>query len=533
MDVAVVLGVSLLPAWNPFRVSLRALGAGAASGLLLALALVPEGAGGWAFVALVPLLAFLDRAPPLRAALHAGFGCGLALFLVGGAWVPFAGPGTVGLVATYVVWAPVLALPIAGFALAVAWLRRFGRTTFLLAVPTVWVTTEFLRCSSELGSQYHLGYSLADHPAWIQLASLGGVHLVSLWIAAVNAALLALVAAPRRAAPAFLALLGLPLAFGAVALRTPGQAARGRSIAVAGVQPAVAARARHVPALFDDHLRELLALSKQTLGDRPDLIVWPESAFERASPEAGPPFLGAIAHHFGTPLLSGVWRFVVGPPPVLRNSSVLATPDGAVGIASDKVNPIWVYESAPASAFGLHLARAGIWPGRFGRGEKPDVLLLPGTPAPIHLGVLVCVDTTYPALARDLRRRGAEFLVLIANEADSGPWTRGLEARIARLRAVENGVPLVRIANTGPSEWVDAKGRVVASLRPDAPQARTANLELGEKAPLYTRAGDTPTALVAIAAPGVLAAQSIARNRRRARRPRVGIPLSPRKENQR
>jgi len=525
----VVRGV---PSRHPSRsssFSAGALGAGAASGLLVALALVPQGAGWCAFGALVPLLAVLDGAPPLPVALLAGFGCGLTLFLIGGAWVPFAGSETVGLVATYLAWAPVLALPIAGFALAAAWLRRLGRTTFLLAVPGLWVAGELLRTSSELGSQFHLGYALADHPAWIQLARLGGVHLVSLWIAAVNAALLGVVAVRLRAAPALVALLVLPVAFGAVASRTAGH--RGRRIAVAGVQPAIAAHERHVPALFDNHLRELLALSERTLPDRPDLLVWPESAFERPSPGTGAPFLGAVAHHFATPLLSGVWRFAPGPPPSLRNSSVLATPDGAVRVAADKVNPIWLYEGAPASAFARRLARAGFWPGFFGRGEKPEVLLLPGTPQAVRLGVLVCVDATYPSLARDLRRRGAELLVTIANEADSGRWTRGLQARIARLRAVENGVPLVRVANTGASEWVDAQGRVIASLEPDAPQARTESLELAEKAPLYTRAGETPTALVAIATPGFLAAHGIARNKRRTGRGRVPNLFSPRKEN--
>ncbi|HKE11499.1 MAG TPA: hypothetical protein VKE73_08005, partial [Myxococcota bacterium] len=165
-----------VPSLQPSRSSFfspGALGAGVASGLLLVLALVPQGAGWCAFGALVPLVAVLDGPPPPRVALLAGFGCGLTLFLAGGAWVPFAGPETLGLAATYLVWAPVLALPIAGFALAAAWLRRFGRTTLLLAVPALWVASELLRTSSELGSQFHLGYALADHATWIQLASLG------------------------------------------------------------------------------------------------------------------------------------------------------------------------------------------------------------------------------------------------------------------------------------------------------------------------------------------------------------------------
>jgi apolipoprotein N-acyltransferase len=513
------------------RASDWTLWAGALSGLLLALALVPRGTGPLSFVALVPLLAALESAPPPGLALRAGFACGLVLFLLGGAWVPFAGTQRLGLVLTYLLFAPVLALPVAGFALAAAWLRRFGITTFLVAAPALWVTTELARYSSELGSQFHLGYSLADHPALIQLAALGGVHLVSLWIAAVNATLVGAALAPRRVFPALLGLVVLPCAFGAAASRAAPQPAPERRITVAAVQPEVCAHERHVPERFDDHLRELLGLSERTLGDRPDLIVWPESAFERLSPAAGAPFLGAIAHHLGIPLLSGVWRLAQGEQASLRNSSVLATPDGAVIVAADKVNPIWVYESAPRSPLAQRLAAAGIWPGRFGAGPIPDVLLVPRAAGPIRLGVLVCVDTTYPELARDLRRRGAEILVTVANEADLGRLTSALQARIARVRAVESHVPLVRVANTGPSEWIDARGRVVASMEPGASRAGTANLDLGEDAPPYIRFGGAPVSALAIATPAFLAALGLARQKRRALLGRGRSPLNLIEEN--
>jgi apolipoprotein N-acyltransferase len=469
----------------------------------------------------------------VRWALRSGFACGLVFFLLSCAWVPFAGAQKLGLLLTYLLATPLLALPAVGFALASAWLRRFGRTTLLVAAPALWVVTELARCSSELGSQFHLGYALADHPALIQLAALGGVHLVSLWIVAVNAALVGAAAAPRRIEPALLVLglVVLPWAFGAAASRTAPESAPERRVTVAGVQGLVRARERYVPEHFDEHLRELLGLSEGTLAERPDLIVWPESAFERLSPAAGAPFLGAIAHHLGTSLLSGVWRLGEAEPASLRNSSLLATPDGSVTVAADKVNPIWVFESAPQSPFGQRLAEAGIWPGRFSRGTNPDVLLLPHAPAPIRLGVLVCVDTTYPELARDLRRRGAELLVTIANEADSGVLTSALQARIARLRAVESRVPLVRVANTGPSEWVDARGHVVASIEAGALRASAATLDLGDGIPPYVRFGDAPTSAVALAIPAFLAALGVARQKRHAQGARDRTSLTLIQEN--
>ncbi|HYB11852.1 MAG TPA: apolipoprotein N-acyltransferase, partial [Myxococcota bacterium] len=466
------------------QVSDRTVWAGVASGLLLALAEGVRGSAPLVFVALVPLVAALEVAP-LRSALAAGFVCGLVFFLLSCAWVPFAGAGRLELVLVYLLFTPLLALPMAGFALAVAWLRRFGHTTFLVGGSALWVAIELGRRSSELGSQFHLGYVLADHPALIQLASLGGVHLVSLWIVAVNAALVGALSSPKRCIPALLGIVIAPCAFGFAALHgAPKPSLNNRRIAVAGVQPEVRPLERYVPEYFDQHLRELLGLSERTLRDRPDLIVWPESAFERLSPASGAPFLGAIAHQLGTPLLSGVWRLAKGEPVSLRNSSLLATPDGSVLVAADKMNPIWMFERAPQSAGGERLARAGFWPGRFAGGAPPEVLLLPRASTPIRLGVLVCVDATYSEIARDLRRRGAELLVTIANEADSGRRMSLVQARIARIRAVESRAPLVRVANTGPSEWVDSHGGVVASIETGASRAQTASLDLGEDPPL-------------------------------------------------
>jgi apolipoprotein N-acyltransferase len=519
-----------IPASHFSQASDRTLWAGVASGLLLALALLPRGTGPISFVALIPLLVALDALPAARAATRAGFACGLVLFLVGFAWMPFVGRrATLGPVLAYLLLAPLLALPVAGFALAAVWLRHFGRKTFLFAVPGLWVTTEFVRHASEFGNQFLLGYSLADHPAWIQLAGLGGVHLISLWVAAVNAALVGAVVSPRRAWPALAAVTLVPWAIGAAPRPAIPPLAPAQRIRVAGVQPDVRAAERHLPARFDDHLRELLRLSERSLGDRPDLIVWPESAFEPLSPAAGAPFLGAVAHHLGTPLLSGIWRLGPGEQATLRNSSVLATPNGAVIVAADKVNPIWGYESAPASSLSRRLARAGLWTGKFSGGGSAEVVLVPRVPAPIRMGVLVCVDATYPELARDLRRRGAELLVTIANEADSGPMTSGLQARIARLRAAENRLPLVRVANTGPSEWVDARGRVVASIETGASRVGTASLDLGEEAPPYTRLGDAPTCALAVMTPAFLAALGLAR--RRALRGNGSISLTLTKES--
>jgi len=74
---------------------------------------------------------------------------------------------------------------------------------------------------------------------------------------------------------------------------------------------------------------------------------------------------------------------------------------------------------------------------------------------------MICFEDTVPSLSREAVRAGARLLVLMTNDA----WFNGSIEPLQHMnqsvfRAVENGVPLVRAANSGVSCAVDAVGRV-------------------------------------------------------------------------
>jgi apolipoprotein N-acyltransferase len=138
----------------------------------------------------------------------------------------------------------------------------------------------------------------------------------------------------------------------------------------------------------------------------------------------------------------------------------------------------------------------------------------------VPIGVLVCIDASYPELARRLREAGARLLVVVANEAGTGPWSAALHARAARLRAIEGRVPVVRVANTGPTLWIDAYGRHVAQL-PGGAAAAAARLALAGPASPFVALGDGR--LAAFAAATALAAAALALSRR----PRSAGLLAP------
>jgi apolipoprotein N-acyltransferase len=415
------------------------------------------------------------------------------------------------LLALAVAYVLVVAASLAAWCAAVAWLRERDRALALALAPVLWVAVEFARSRGALGYPWHhLGYALASFPSLIQLASIGGIYLISLWIAAVNAVPVALRDAPRRALVGVGALVAGPLAFGLQEARAPET---GETVRIAAVQPHVAEPGRTVPERFDTNLRALLDLTDEALRGDPDLVVWPESAYERTVGAEGDPFLGAIARHFETPLLTGVWRLASGSSAPVHNSAALVDPGGEISFAGDKVHPVPFYEGTPATLLERTLARFVPWPGRFQAGERPALAHLErrGAP-PLTLGVVICLDSSYPGLARDLRRRGARLLVEISNESLTGEWSARQHALVSRLRAVENGLPLVRVGNIGPSEWIDRSGRVLARMAAGATGADVAAVPLAGDPPPYVILGDAP-----VFAAGLIPAVAIAIRRRRAR----------------
>lgn len=483
------------------------------SGALLAGASLPGPLGPLAFVGLVPLLRALVRGRASSAAFRDGFFAGLVFFGVGFAWVLGSRVGGgLALPVTYALVIPLLASGLGLFAVAVAWLARGSPGLALGAAPGLWVGFEFARSQDwGFGIPWHLlGYALADSPLLAQGASWFGVYGLSAWIVAVNAGLVLTPRLARRPRLALATALAAPLALGIGALGgEASDATGGDALRVAAVQPALDEHERHVPERLRANLRRLLDLSEPLAAEGADLIAWPESAWERALGGSGDAFLAAIAHHLGTPLVTGAWQLPAAGRSGWRNAAVLATADGRTPVVAEKVHPVPVYERAPDGPVTLALARAGLWSGRFGRGRPGEPLeLARADAAPASIGVLVCIDASHPELARALRVAGARLLLAIANEAGTGAWSAALHARIAKLRAIENRVPVVRVANTGPTLWIDAQGRVRAALATNEQASAVHALALGGPAPLYARIGERPVlAACAFAALASLAAR--------------------------
>jgi len=231
-------------------------------------------------------------------------------------------------------------------------------------------------------------------------------------------------------------------------------------------------------------------------------LVWPESAFPFVLTDE-PWALSTIAELLGdrAVLLTGAVR-VEAPSAGERRArwynSIFALGAGAEVIAAyDKVHlvPFGEYLPFQETAESLGLRQLTDFRGGFTPGPGRRTLTIPGTPP---LSPLVCYEVVFPGEVIDPEHR-PDWMLNVTNDAwyglTPGPWQHFHQAR---LRAVEEGLPLVRAANNGVSAVVDPFGRVVAHLRLGAVGALDAGLPRPLDATVVSRLGETTGWLLAL-----------------------------------
>ncbi len=453
-----------------------------------------------------------------------GYVYGLAFYLTGTHWIALLSN-----VAITVPWLKYPAWLLAGAYLALfagltTWvagvLVRHGRAPLAVAFPFVALAVEELRASGELGFPwFQPGYSQHAYVPVIQLAALGSVSLVTLWVLGVNVAVWRAWRTRRAATVAAAAALVIaPWAWGAaVTARAP----RPSGPAVGLIQGCIPGEIKWAGGHEHEILSTFLALSHRAAIDSlaPKILIWPETAtgsYLRKQLDQTIE-LTEFAARERVAVFTGLPDYELGPDskPRYFNAGALFLPGGPWPTLYAKRHLVPFGERMPfqrlVPALGkIDLGQAEWTPGR-------DPVLFPGGTG--RFGCLVCFESIFPDLARDDVRRGATWLVNVTNDEWFG-LSAALDqhAAMAVFRSVENRVPLARCANTGLTMMIDPWGRVTARApvwKPGVVVARLA--EPGAPTP-YAHLGDWPGA-VAIAGVCVLAGWALARALTARRRP--------------
>lgn len=477
-----------------------------ACGALMGLSAAPYDLWYAGFLGLVGAFALFRVAPRGLRAVGTGWMVGLGYFGFSMSWI--VEPFMVDAAATG--WmAPFGLLGLAG-GLALFWALAFwgaghARHRVLPALVVTWTAAELARAYVLTGFPWGLVGYLWLPVAPIQWVSLIGPHGLT-FLTFATAALFA-AEAPRRGMRLLPPVLGvtalLALFGGGQALLPPLQDLEGRPV-VRLIQPNAPQHLKWRRDMVPVYYRRQVDFTSAPMQDgdsRPDLVIWPETAL--------PTLLHRSANELGEiSLAAGAAQVVVG---LQRenfgnwyNSLVLMGPDGDVRQVYDKYHLVPFGEYMPAKAVFARWNIAGLAAraeGGYSPGPGPELLDL----GPLGVALpLICYEAVFP---QDVYRAPGrpDMLMQITNDAwfgaFSGPYQH-LEQ--ARIRAIEQGLPMLRAANTGVSAVIDGAGRVLAALPLNEAGYLDAPLPPPLRGTLYSRTGDLPMLVMLLLFAGLL-----------------------------
>jgi apolipoprotein N-acyltransferase len=478
-------------------------------GLAAAAAMPPLDMAPLLVVAFPGLLWLDDGSATLGASFRLGWVFGFGFFLAGLYWiaaamfvdiarfwwlVPFAAAG---LPAGFAIYAG-LALLATGLA---ARFLRLPPAARVFGFAIAWSLAELARGHFFTGLPWNLiGYAWSGgFPggiAVLQSVALVGIYGLS-FVTVLAASLPALLGSPRqgpmsamrRWAPASAAglLILIPALGGAVRLAAAPTVLTGTWLRL--VQPSIPESLKWDPAASRADFQRLIELSAAPAQHPLSAILWPEAAtpFLLARDAPARHAVAAVAPKGGY-VITGALRANPPPAPIEQIWNSLEAID-------DRGDIVARYDKAHLVPFGEYVPFRGLLPITkitagtmdFSAGAGPRTIALPGLPP---FAPLICYEAIFPGVIVDESRRPS-WMLNVTNDAwygrSSGPYQH---FAIARTRAVEEGLPLVRVANNGISAVVDPAGRIVERTSLDAVGYVDAALPQAAARTPYARGGD-------------------------------------------
>jgi apolipoprotein N-acyltransferase len=514
------IGLAIILSWGWRRTAIAL-----AAGALSALAMAPFNAWPVLLITFPVMVWLIDGAGAGRwrgvpAAAMAGWWFGLGYFVPGLYWIGYAflvdAPTFAWLLPFAVLGLPAyLALFTAfGFALArLIWTRDASRVLALAATLTL---SEWLRGHVLTGFPWNaFGYALTEPLALAQTASLiglWGLTFLSVAIFASPAVLIDRTSRGRK--PWIVPMLALVLLvamaiFGTVRL-TLHPTSHVAKVKLRIMQPNLQQDVRFNYAAKAEVMQKYLTLSDRASGPQStgvrdaSVLIWPESAFPFfLTREADAMAQIADLLPKGTVLITGAVRAPDLPPGTritrAYNSIYVIDHDGSVLSVYDKLHLVPFGEYLPFQNLMEKLGFVQLTKvqGGFIPGERRHTMEIPNAPRVLPL---ICYEAIFPGdvATRDDR---PGWIVNLTNDGwfgiSTGPYQH---LQQMRLRAIEEGLPAVRAANTGISAVIDPLGRIVARLGLGLEGVLDSSLPSAIPPTIYARAGDIPAAAIVIVA---------------------------------
>ncbi len=417
------------------------------------------------------LLWMLAAVPTKKRAFFDGWWWGFGFFTTGLYWIcisllvdpwrfgwliPFTLIGLNGVIALYTA--------AAGWLFHAARFRHPGQR--VLGFALIWTLVEYARGHWFTGFPWNLvGYAWGYYDSVAQAASVVGVYglgFITVLVACAPALSSRRTAAGLVAAFIFMAVAGAYRLH--LADQLPYNERFVENVRIRVVQPNISQHHKWNEMLKMQGLRTLMGLSQSPGFDKVTHVVWPETAIPYAlnlSSSLLSIIYGSVPE--GGALLTGSLRAVdERPESEIWNSLAVVPHEGGGVVYYDKHHLVPFGEYIPFRAF-LPAALEKITPGAidFSRGPGPSNMSVLGAPP---VSPLICYEVIFPGRVVNQEQR-PDWLLNVTNDAwfgtSTGPYQHFY---MAKMRSIEEGLPLVRAANTGISAVVDAYGRTLASL---------------------------------------------------------------------
>jgi apolipoprotein N-acyltransferase len=433
----------------------------------------------------------------VRRAAAIGWGFGFGQFLVGMHWIfyPF-------LVDTLehawqipfvaILFPGGLALFAAAACAIALWLWKPGPSR-IFTLAACYATAEWLRGHILTGLPWNLpAYGWEASLGVMQSMALFGAYGLSLLTVLFGAALAELFGArPRTVFPAALAAVFVALWLGGELRLATTPTVYFADVRLRLVQPNVPQDEKYVRELAPRNWQTLMDLSNRAAPQKPTIVVWPEAAPPVLLQHA-PDALDAITiltGGTGRTLITGNQRIdLAAGHRRFYNSLYVFGRGGQLLVTYDKFHLVPFGEYLPLEPLmkSLGITELVGFPGSFTAGDGPHTVKIPGAP---DAGPLICYEVLFPGAVVGESRPG--WLVNVTDDSWFGPWAGPRQHLLAaRARAIEEGLPIARAANTGISAVIDPVGRIVAALDLDRSGVVDSGLPRALGATLYARFGD-------------------------------------------
>jgi apolipoprotein N-acyltransferase len=443
------------------------------AGAVSALGFAPLDCWPLTLLALALLIDRVQRAPRLPRAIQLGLIFGVGHFLIGLNWIATAftyqanmpawyGWGAVPLLSVYLALFPALCCG------ASWWVAGARRLAFTFIFAALWMLSEWLRATLLTGFAWDpigavwMGLPwVAQAAAWIGVYGLSGLAILIAGLFGIG-----LQWRSRTTLGVSILLAAVTILLGRSLVT--GRAPENSGLRIQVVQPNIGQDKKYDPDLEEQHERTYVRLSGAP-GPSPRIVMWPEGATLHYL-ELEPDARVALAEILGPQdlLLTGgpsAKPTADGAHYIYHNSVFALDPSGELRWRYDKAHLVPFGEYLPLRAILTRLGLSRLVPGEadFLSGEGPQTFELPGWDSqgrPASIGVQICYEIIFSGHIIDESHRPS-FLFNPSNDAWFGAWGPAQHLAQAQLRAIEEGIPIVRATPNGISALIGPTGNVI------------------------------------------------------------------------